>query len=941
MPRPARTFIKALTNAALVLAIGASHAYGQTAPPTPPPSETVGQFVGSQPPATLADPLTVPHANGDTSNLTRMWGDPAGLEQTGRQTASGSEMGGLLGQSAQSVNGQVSANDDWLQRSWEVTRGPGAFSGELVTAPSTTCETRTVQDVRETVSTYTCETGQAVNEATCTSTYVPVFDTDYVYECKTGTVWTNTPASCTKRRIVVVDEDYVYGCQTSWSGGVQTRSAGCAANSQPGCQSGGTTCTQPSNLPQSYSCPEGYVQGSSTHYCEVTQNVTFQNAYGFSAFTFQAQGQWGAVTSLWAPFGCTPYNLVDENMSFNGQPGGYLWTRYDLRCSQPINTGSTDWYEHSDNWMLVEPGTGGPNPTGTYPRYPYQTHLLKGGGSVLRSDAGEQTTTTCGPYQDQGCQLGSLVCVEGAGTRTIDGVAVYRDCWKWSRSAVCSTNQTAGGCSVPAGMTLSSETCGGYTNGTCTLFNRTYTDPSGGCAQSMQTVRCENSVPQAGAPVDTPRDVVSDTWSNDCTALAGNGSCSRVGSTTTEGAATRTINGLPVTRYSWAIQEDYICSSSSTVDSCALFTACTLETNLCASTDRNGVCTAWNRRYRCEENKGNNAPPVATPTDQVGGSFQDNACPQRTDPACRQSANDVCTQAGGTRTVNGNQATVSCWEQTDTFQCQSPNKTSNCQPPAGCTLKRQECLNEGQTLSACTAVENVYECRTTVSTPREETSCTTTVCVGQECYDKPAGGGEEKTEHDMPDALAALYVANEAGKDYSADVSIFKGQPLRCRKAVLGFMNCCKDSGWGVDMGLAQCDDQERTLMQRQQAKAVHYVGTYCDKDSLFGCVVKGMRYCAFEGSLARIVQVEGRKQIAKPWGSGKAPDCSGFTVEQFQQLDLSDVDFSEFTDEMMKKVLAPGENGTVSRIQDSINRMMGAGTPGNTTPPALPGGGG
>ena len=62
--------------------------------------------------------------------------------------------------------------------------------------------------MRETVSTYTCETGQAVNEATCTSTYVPVFDTDYVYECKTGTVWTNTPASCTKRRIVVVDEDF-------------------------------------------------------------------------------------------------------------------------------------------------------------------------------------------------------------------------------------------------------------------------------------------------------------------------------------------------------------------------------------------------------------------------------------------------------------------------------------------------------------------------------------------------------------------------------------------------------------------------------------------------------------------------------------------------------------------------------------------------------------
>lgn len=81
MSRPARTLLVSLKQAALILAIGASQAHGQT--PCPPP-ETAGQFVQSRPAATLADPLAVPHTSGDTSDLTRLWGDPVGLEQTGR-----------------------------------------------------------------------------------------------------------------------------------------------------------------------------------------------------------------------------------------------------------------------------------------------------------------------------------------------------------------------------------------------------------------------------------------------------------------------------------------------------------------------------------------------------------------------------------------------------------------------------------------------------------------------------------------------------------------------------------------------------------------------------------------------------------------------------------------------------------------------------------------
>ncbi|OYW80510.1 MAG: hypothetical protein B7Z26_06390 [Asticcacaulis sp. 32-58-5] len=164
---------------------------------------------------------------------------------------------------------------------------------------------------------------------------------------------------------------------------------------------------------------------------------------------------------------------------------------------------------------------------------------------------------------------------------------------------------------------------------------------------------------------------------------------------------------------------------------------------------------------------------------------------------------------------------------------------------------------------------------------------------------------------------------SQAGKDYAGTLSIMKGEALRCRKDILGFRNCCKDSGWGLDIGLAQCDDQEKKLIEAQKAKATHYVGTFCSKKSFFGaCLTKSMSYCGFGGSLGRIINEAGRSQIGKGWGSAKTPDCSGFTVEQFQQLDLSNVDFSEFYKDKMDALTSPNADSTASRIQDSINNM-------------------
>ena len=89
------------------------------------------------------------------------------------------------------------------------------------------------------------------------------------------------------------------------------------------------------------------------------------------------------------------------------------------------------------------------------------------------------------------------------------------------------------------------------------------------------------------------------------------------------------------------------------------------------------------------------------------------------------------------------------------------------------------------------------------------------------------------------------------------------------------------------------------------------------------------MRYCSFDGTLARIVQEHGRPQIGKDWGTPKDANCDGFTVEEFEKLDLTDADFSDFTDDAMKKIMNPDQNSTLGRIQQNISNLMGSGTPG------------
>jgi hypothetical protein len=123
----------------------------------------------------------------------------------------------------------------------------------------------------------------------------------------------------------------------------------------------------------------------------------------------------------------------------------------------------------------------------------------------------------------------------------------------------------------------------------------------------------------------------------------------------------------------------------------------------------------------------------------------------------------------------------------------------------------------------------------------------------------------------------------------------FSGVDRRCRKSSLTtlFADCCGLSGWFKSW----CSQEEMELKKKKQAGTCHQVGTYCAKRlKIVGvCIKRKKTYCCFNSKLSRIINVQGRAQIGKGWGSPKYPDCKGFKPEELNKLDFSRMDLSEY----------------------------------------------
>ncbi len=162
---------------------------------------------------------------------------------------------------------------------------------------------------------------------------------------------------------------------------------------------------------------------------------------------------------------------------------------------------------------------------------------------------------------------------------------------------------------------------------------------------------------------------------------------------------------------------------------------------------------------------------------------------------------------------------------------------------------------------------------------------------------------------------------NPVNGECIGQVYIFSGRAMECRRTGVqtGFHNCCSDPE--EDRGI--CNNEEIQLEESEDAETVRYIGIYCkERWWLIGCVQRAEAYCVFNSKLGRIVHEQGRIQLrdfglSGGWGDAQHPNCAGFTPEEFQMLDFSQMDLSEFFGDIETKAVGEIQQEMRDKIED------------------------
>ncbi|MCU8058053.1 type-F conjugative transfer system mating-pair stabilization protein TraN [Shewanella sp. SM34] len=284
-------------------------------------------------------------------------------------------------------------------------------------------------------------------------------------------------------------------------------------------------------------------------------------------------------------------------------------------------------------------------------------------------------------------------------------------------------------------------------------------------------------------------------------------------------------------------------------------------------------------------------------------------------PECQQ-VQSQCIEGKETRMINGIAVTLDCWKEQTTYQCAFPN---TCDAITDCSIQSTTC--DTQLGGVCIKDKQQRLC------DKQQCRDTGLICgadsfaLSGDYYD-PAATRSTDFNH----AAAGLAAVSDAAGDVKDKANInedsaiiFKGNIMECSDKALGISNCCQDSGWGNGIGLTSCSEEEKALATAKEDKLTVSLGQYCAEKVLGVCIRKKKAYCAFDSKLARIVQVEGRAQLGKNFGSAKNPDCSAFSPNELQRIDMSSMDFSDFYEDMYDAIELPNTDEIQKRLQQSV----------------------
>ena len=462
------------------------------------------------------------------------------------------------------------------------------------------------------------------------------------------------------------------------------------------------------------------------------------------------------------------------------------------------------------------------------------------------------------------CTLAENVCIEPAATRNINGLDIYKDCWKYEERYACSAGTYANYCAP-----LQTADCV-ETGAVCknTAWNSE-------CLEYERTFNCNNKLDPIPANVtylNSSYTLTEDNLVSACTTMEGNPNCTYAGTTCIEGSETRNINGLDVYKDCWKTQKEFVCASTTLVSDCDELKnrpEC-LETTtpICVDTLPGGQCGLLEHTYECSiigSEKSNTVTDCSTQKFCIDGTCFDTAYSPDNDFGRVISSMEALRQAVENNLFTGTHDECASKRAFGLANC-CKNKTGG-----------KSNADVAQQLGV-QGLKIGYEAIKVYGSPY--------------VYDAMFNSGIDFFQNY---AAAAIMGPDPFGGGFS-----IWGAEFAIGLDGITFVGF---DPWSLAISIAfkvltsmmTCEEEDMATSMKKGMRLCHKVGSYCDKKVLGACMTRKESYCCFTSKLGRIIQIQGRAQLGRSWGDAKDPDCSGLTLVQLAQLDFSQFDFSEF----------------------------------------------
>lgn len=337
-----------------------------------------------------------------------------------------------------------------------------------------------------------------------------------------------------------------------------------------------------------------------------------------------------------------------------------------------------------------------------------------------------------------------------------------------------------------------------------------------------------------------------------------------------EGPATRNIGGYQVYRDCWRTTSQYSCVSQNTTDDCQSLRdqGCSQVGSNCVDTNEQGTCMVYQQTWQCRVASGTTSTITNCGSQQfcIDGRCFDTSHAPDADFARAVAGLEMQREAG--QYIDPTSLVV--FQGYDNRCRKKLFGLVNCCKGgggSGTSLSNMSVIS-GAGGKAVGAIGSSYT------------------------YDA-------LFTSDAPDLVIQGFEALfGAGGGSSALAGLMAGD-----LTVGAFLETLIPGPWAIVMlviqlsGILSCEQAEQILAMKRDNRLCHSVGSYCSaKIPILGtCIQTTQTYCCFNSRLARIMNEQGRGQLARSWGAPKSPDCSGFSLAQLQSLDFSRMNLTEF----------------------------------------------